>query len=296
LRLTRAFLIAASFAVAPSGHAQDSAVDVPAGEEASDLDRYQDCFQKMIDAGSSDNAFMKKCLGLADKPTPKKGPNGELPFLSKSDVTEVVLDHISGITDCYVKLLAQSKDLGVKPEGTVDPRFDVTQAGQVEGIAFEPTSITDVGLLGCVREKIKAWTFPKTNYGDKVNVRLSFRLHVKNQKTGVAALAKGYPKLTGPGYGVSSEDSVAVFRKNSFRVRNCYEDYLKRKPGASGNVAVDLVVSPGGKVTKVSFRELTVGDDAFKTCVQAQFKKWRFPKPRGGEPATVKYPPFVFAQ
>jgi hypothetical protein len=249
----------------------------------------------MIDAGSSDNAFMKKCLGLPDKPPPKKGPHGELAFLTKSDVTEVVLTNIAGVTECYVKLLAQLKDLGVQPEGTVDPRFDVTPAGVAEDVAFEPTSIADVGLLGCVRDKVKAWMFPKTNYADKVSVKLSFRLYVKNQKTGVAALAKGFPKLAGPGYGLSAADLLAIFRKNSYRVRACYDDLAKRKPGASGNVALDLVVSPHGRVTKVSYRELTVGDDAFKACVTAQMKKWKFPKPRGGEPATVKYPPFVFS-
>ncbi len=263
--------------------------------EPSGLDRYQDCFQKMIDAGSSDNTFMKKCLGLPDKPPPKKGPNGELPFLSKADVTEVVLDNISSVTECYVKLLAQSKELGVKPEGTVDPRFDVNPQGQVEGVVFEPTSISDVGLLGCVREKVKVWAFPKTTIGEKINVKLSFRLYVKNQKTGIAALAKGYPKLTGPGYGLSTEDLLAVFRKNSLKVRSCYDDLVKKKPEASGNVAVDLVVSPLGRVTKVSYRELSVGDETFKTCVTSQLKKWKFPKPRGGEPATVKYPPFVFS-
>lgn len=282
------------FAAGPAP-AQEAAVDVPPGGEPTELDRYQDCFQKMIDAGSSDNGFMKKCLGLPDKPAPKKGAHGERPFLTKPDVTEVVLDHISGITDCYVKLLAQSKDLGVKPEGTVDPRFDVTPAGVVENLGFEPTSITDVTLLTCVREKLKTWTFPKTTLGEKINVRLSFRLFVKNQKTGVAALAKGYPKLTGPGYGLSAEDILAVFRKNSLKVRGCYDDFLKKKPEASGNVAVDLVVSPAGRVQKVAFRELTVGDETFKACVASQLKKWRFPRPRGGEPQEVKYPPFVFA-
>jgi hypothetical protein len=282
---------------AGSAAAQEPSVEVPESEPT-DLERYQDCFQKMIDAGASDNAFMKKCLGLPDKPAPKKGPHGERAFLQKDDVQEVVLTNISGITECYVKLLAQVKDLGVKPEGSVDLRFDVTPAGAVEGLGFEPTSITDVGLLGCVREKVKAWAFPKTANADKVNVKLSFRLHVKEGKggqTGIAALAKGYPKLSGPGYGLSTEDLLAVFRKNSYRVRACYDELLKRKPGSSGNVAVDLVVSPYGRVTKVSYRELTVGDDAFKSCATAQLKKWKFPKPRGGEPVPVKYPPFVFA-
>lgn len=280
--------------VAPVALAQEPSVDVPEGE-ITDLDRYQDCFQKMIDAGATDNAFMKKCLGLPDRPPPKKGPNGELAFLTKGDVTEVVLDKISGITDCYVKLLGQSKDLGVKPEGTVDPGFDVTPTGSVEGVQFDSASITDVGLLGCVREKVKTWTFPKTTLGEKIHVKLSFRLFVKSEKTGIAALAKGFPKLTGPGYGLSPEDILAVFRKNSLRVRSCYDDLLKKKPTASGNVAVDLGVSPLGRVTKIHFRELTVGDDTFKTCVTSQLKKWKFPKPRGGEPQTVKYPPFVFS-
>ncbi len=269
-----------------------------AAEGPSTLDRYQDCFQKMIDAGSNDNAFMKKCLGLSERPAPKKGPNGEAPFLTKTDVAEVVERSLPALGECYDKLLVQGKDLGVTPEGNVDPRFDVLTDGAVDAVAFEPTSMTDVGLLGCIRQKMKAWTFPKSNYGEKLAVRLSLRLHVAGSgKTakGQISVAKGFPKLNGPGYGLAPEEVLAVFRKNVAKVRQCYDDLVKKKPGETGKAAVDLVVSTQGRVTKVVYRELSLGDDAFKTCVTGQLKKWKFPKPRSGEPTTVKYPPFVFA-
>jgi hypothetical protein len=140
--------------------------------EPTALDRYQECFQQMVDAGENDNAFMRKCLGLPERSrTPAKPPSGE---------------------------------------------------------------------------------------------------------------------------GLASEDVLADLRKNEPGARSCYDELARRKPKASGRALVEARVDALGQVAKVFYRELTLGDTAFKSCLAAQVKSWRFPKPRGGAATTVNLP-FVFA-
>jgi len=266
--------------------------------EPTALDRYQDCFQKMIDVGATDNVFMRHCLGIPDRPARRHpGADGRLDELRPGDVAAVVKKGLPGLEECYDKLLQASHALGFTPEGAVDPHFAVTSAGQVESVAFAATSMTDVSLLTCMRERIKSWTFPRTNYGDRLAVRLSLRLKAKTNvksETASVTLRRGFPRLSGLGYGLSPADVLTIFRQNAPHVRACYNELVKRKPHAGGRAAVDLIVSAAGRVSRVSYREFTLDDASFKSCMTAQLKHWRFPRPLSGESTTVRYPPFVF--
>ena len=66
-------------------------------------------------------------------------------------------------------------------------------------------------------------------------------------------------------------------------------------PNGSGKIGIDAVVGQTGAVQKSTIRASTISDDQFKSCVAGQVKTWKFPRPRGGEPVTVSFPPFVFA-
>jgi len=259
------------------------------------LERYQDCFQKMIDAGASDNAFMKKCLGIAN--TEKKAAKQAPPTL---DAAKPAKAGVPGIRDCYQKLLADTKDLGVTPEGHVEPTASVKPDGTVASVSFQTTAMTDAKLLACVRDKIKSWTFPKSKAEGPVDVALSFRLSTKPPRTAVAALAGGYPKVVLPAKAeLPPADVLAVFKKNAPKVRGCYNDQLKRKPGTTGKVGASLEVDADGKAQNVTLRELGAADDAFddtfRDCLVKELKRWRYPKPQGGAPVPVVYPPFIFA-
>lgn len=259
------------------------------------LERYQDCFQKMIDAGATDNAFMRKCLGIAN--TEKKAAKKTPPAL---DAAKPAKAGVSGIRDCYQKLLADTKDLGVTPEGHVEPTARVKPDGTVASVSFATTAMTDAKLLACVRDKIKAWTFPKSKAEGPVDVALSFRLSTKPPRTAVAALAGGYPKVALPAKAeLPPADVLAVFKRNAPKVRACYHDQLKRKPGATGRVGASLEVDADGKAQNVTLRDLGAADDAFddtfRDCLVKELKRWRYPKPPGEAPVPVVYPPFVFA-
>jgi len=255
------------------------------------LERYQECFQQMIDAGISDNQYMRECLDLGDgrKPTPSSAAK-----LSEDQASSVVKASIKPLEACYTSLLERSKSLALTPEGMVNPSLKLGPKGEVADVVFEPGQIVDLTLLECFKSKLKTLDFKKSSPGTAV--RLQFRLSTSgSKKLAKVVLAKGYPKLVGPAYSLSDQDILAVFRKHAPKVRSCYENFLKTAPNASGRVAVDLVVRSNGRVRRVNFKENTISDKKFKSCITTQLKSFIFPKTGTDGDTIVKYPPFVFS-
>lgn len=292
LALARVVVVVVVAVVAndPTAFAQDATTRA----EDQELERYQQCFQKMIDSNAQDNAFMRKCLGIEERPVPKKGAKGELEFLAKDEAAKVIERALPDLKGCYDKLLAQTKELGITPEGSVETRLEIKQDGSVGEMAFLPSTLTDVGLLACVKLKLKSLVFPKTTEEAPVNALVALKLAAQNGRKGSVTLVKDSPRLAGAAYEYSEKDAYGVFRKNSAAIRRCYDALVKRDPKAQGQAVLEVALSGKGKVGRVTWRELAVGDDEFKTCLTAEIKTWRYPPPRSGDPTTVKYPAFTF--
>lgn len=255
------------------------------------LERYQECFQQMIDAGISDNQYMRECLDIADVKKPSPAAAGRL---SESDAEAVVSGGVKSLEPCYASLLDRSKSLSLVPEGSVNPSLKLGPKGEVIELVFETGQIVDLTFLECFKSKLMTLDFKKSLPG--TIVRLQYRLSaVGPKKSAKVILAKGYPKLVGQAYSLSDQDILAVFRRHAPKVRGCYEDFLKVSPKASGRVAVDLVVKGSGRVRKVIYKENTITDKKFKSCVTTQLKSFVFPKTGTDSDTVVKYPPFVFS-
>ena len=74
-------------------------------------------------------------------------------------------------------------------------------------------------------------------------------------------------------------------------VQACYESGLKTKPELHGNLNINFVVAPDGKVAHADSAE---GDDALDdpatvACILNQIRQLQFPQPRGGR-VFVNYP------
>ena len=257
-----------------------------------ELQRYQACLQKMLDAGAADNMYMRRCLGLSDKPA-RRGD--ALAGVSEAEIKAVAQKGEGELRGCYDLLLAATKDLGITPEGQLQPRFDLTPSGKIENVTFPVAKITDASFIGCVKNRLQSWAFPKSVAAtEKVTVQLGFLFTVKPPRTASVSQLKSFPRLSGPGYELAPDDILSVFRRHVGKIRRCYDDLVKRKPGAGGEAAVSLQVGADGRVRRVTFRRYTLGDSKAKTCLSDQVKSWRFPKPRSGSTVTVSYPPFVF--
>ncbi|MGK0361739.1 MAG: TonB family protein [Bradymonadia bacterium] len=75
-------------------------------------------------------------------------------------------------------------------------------------------------------------------------------------------------------------------------VKFCYEKALGANPELSGQLSLSWRILPDGSVAKVRVEKSTLGNKAVGNCVARVIKRWKFPKPDGGQCA-VRYP-FVF--
>lgn len=94
--------------------------------------------------------------------------------------------------------------------------------------------------------------------------------------------------------GSVSKSSIArVFRRNTSRIRYCYEKSLKSLPKLSGKLVVEVVIGPNGRVREARAKENTLEDATTVRCILRMVKRMRFPKPAGGGEVKVSFP-FIF--
>ena len=74
-------------------------------------------------------------------------------------------------------------------------------------------------------------------------------------------------------------------------IQACYERGLKAKPDLHGDVNINFVVAPDGKVAHadVAESETALGDAATVECILAEIRKLTFPEPSGGR-VFLNYP------
>ena len=103
-------------------------------------------------------------------------------------------------------------------------------------------------------------------------------------------ISTGDPDASG---GLTARGISSTIRQNLNQIRHCYERYLQRAPGQSGQVKVKFVINPSGYVASTSIRESSFSDLSLHSCITGRIKKFKFPRPRGGLNVEVTYP-FIF--
>jgi TonB family protein len=102
-------------------------------------------------------------------------------------------------------------------------------------------------------------------------------------------LQPGTPQVSGY---LSAEQINRVVRANQAALRYCYETEVQRQRSLRGKVVVQWRVNTSGAVSTARVASSTLNSASVEGCILRQVKKWRFPKPDGGEVA-VMYP-FIF--
>jgi hypothetical protein len=105
-------------------------------------------------------------------------------------------------------------------------------------------------------------------------------------------VCKNPPKGGSQG-GLTVGEITSVIKFNLKFIRACYDQGLKRNPGATGKISVKFEIL-NMKVRKVQIMSQTgpLGQTTIK-CVNREISDWVFPKQRGKKPVTVNYP-FIF--
>ena len=83
-----------------------------------------------------------------------------------------------------------------------------------------------------------------------------------------------------------------MVRANQAAIKYCFELALQRQPNLKGAVNVQWRISLQGRVTSTRVTKTTLRNSKVEGCMARQIKRWKFPKPDGGE-VVVTYP-FLF--
>lgn len=87
---------------------------------------------------------------------------------------------------------------------------------------------------------------------------------------------------------------LKVINSHINEVQYCYEKNLLKDPSLKGKVSVEWTIGGSGSVTRVRQKTSTLRSPQVSSCIIQAIKRWRFPKPTGGN-VTISFP-FVFSQ
>jgi hypothetical protein len=91
---------------------------------------------------------------------------------------------------------------------------------------------------------------------------------------------------------LSRADVMRVINSHIGQVQACYEKALLNNPSLGGRIVFDWTVTSKGTVTGVRVRSSTLGSAKVASCIASRIKRWKFPKPEGGD-VTITFP-FLF--
>lgn len=107
-------------------------------------------------------------------------------------------------------------------------------------------------------------------------------------RRGVSGGGSGRRITITPGSGGGGVISAAT-HKNSGRLISIYNNLLQRNPNLQGNLIVEFVISPEGKVVKCHVLTSSLGNADFEKSLVEEILRWKFPAVERGS-TTVLYP------
>ncbi|MEM9075213.1 MAG: AgmX/PglI C-terminal domain-containing protein [Myxococcota bacterium] len=105
----------------------------------------------------------------------------------------------------------------------------------------------------------------------------------------MVSVTRGMARVNGY---LSAEQINRVVRANQAAVRYCYEVEVQRQPNLRGRVEINWRINLQGAVTSSRVARSTLRNPRVEGCIVRQVRRWRFPRPDGGE-VNVTYP-FIF--
>lgn len=88
----------------------------------------------------------------------------------------------------------------------------------------------------------------------------------------------GDVELTGAAAGTGSRDAqgiLSIINQNKASIEYCYQKFLKLNPTLSGEVYLEIVITPEGRVSSVNVIRSTIGDQKLENCITRTVGRWR---------------------
>ena len=218
------------------------------------------------------NVAVKRIRERADTAKPSSSVSSLLNVLSRGSGKE-------GKTNNIKDLVSNIDAVGV---GSGTAAYNI--AGAIASLPGGDVNVAREGGGGAIATMSGEQVAGKgSNIAELARSKPSGKIRGKVTKMSSGAKVKG---------SLSREDISRVVNSNIHAVQACYEKALLRNPGLSGRIVFDWTVKKDGGVSGVRVRSSTLGNSDVSSCISDKIKKWKFPRPKGGE-VIVTYP-FLF--
>jgi hypothetical protein len=111
-------------------------------------------------------------VALLNPVTLAAAPKGD--GLTQKEIVSVIQSHNDDAVTCFKEGTADEKATG----GKVKIRFLIGLAGKIEASQLEQNTFKNKEIGNCIRNKMKAWTFPKPRGGQKISIAYPFEFKV----------------------------------------------------------------------------------------------------------------------
>jgi hypothetical protein len=127
-----------------------------------------------VDLFGKEYGMFRRCVlplfALVTPLTLSAAGKGKGDGLSQKEIVGVIQSHNDDARACYQATLDKDKTA----EGKVKIRFLIGLNGKVEASTVEQNTFKDKGIGTCLRNKMKAWTFPKPRGDQRVSIAYPF--------------------------------------------------------------------------------------------------------------------------
>jgi TonB family protein len=131
-------------------------------------------------------------------------------------------------------------------------------------------------------------TIKTSELAQRQTTKVESKIETNEQKLAKAPTAQQQQKK-GTVAKRTTDEIERVFQKNKASIFNLYNRALRKNPSLSGQVVVELTISPSGTVTAVKILSSELGDEKLERKLVIKIKKFKFAKASVAE-ITVTYP------
>ena len=131
-------------------------------------------------------------------------------------------------------------------------------------------------------------TIKTSELAQRQTTKVESKIETNEQKLAKASTTQ-QQKKKGTGAKRTPDEIERVFQKNKASIFNLYNRALRKNPLLSGQVVVELTISPSGTVTAVKILSSELGDEKLERKLVIKIKKFKFTKANVAE-ITVTYP------
>lgn len=200
--------------------------------------------------------------------------------LSREEIQRGVSKWMGTIKSCYERALNQNPTL----EGKIVAKWVIDGTGSVVDEVTADSTLTDPEVERCVRTVVRGMHFPRPKGGGRVFV--SYPFVFSSDFTGPHSSKEQFA-VTG---GLSRADVSGIVDDATARLGRCY---TAAHDAPLGRATVRWAISAEGYATDIRFERSTLDDNAH-ACIKEELAAIQFPVPRGGDPALVTLPLYLF--